>query len=313
MQCISLCVFLTPGLLWAGEADDGPDPDTMTFSTAKIKQESQRPRLSIEVVYPQVTILERDELRSAQFNALIKKFVTDRVNKFRSTYSQSIKKKSDGLPEKCNYYQLHIGYDLTAIDPIKYVSVRFDESSFTACSAHPEHKQYAINYDLRHNQQLKLADLFKTDSNYLEKVAQYCQMKLSKKLSSAFEPRGVAPLPENYQVWSVGRNGLWLTFPEYQVAPYALGPQEVIIPFRQIVDLANPKKSIIGCIRNTITCSYPVRAASATDDASGPSISAYVESEDEDDDSDDDVAEGAVDNSALDAVATAPINGPEFN
>ena len=42
---------------------------------------------------------------------------------------------------------------------------------------------------------------------------------------------GAKPTPENYAVWNVSADGLVITFNEYQVAAYAAGPQEVVIPF----------------------------------------------------------------------------------
>ncbi|MFO7584726.1 MAG: DUF3298 domain-containing protein, partial [Anaerolineales bacterium] len=42
---------------------------------------------------------------------------------------------------------------------------------------------------------------------------------------------GAEPLPENYRNWNLTYEGLLITFDEYQVAPYAAGMQQVLVPF----------------------------------------------------------------------------------
>ena len=52
---------------------------------------------------------------------------------------------------------------------------------------------------------------------------------------------GAKPTPENYAVWNISAEGLVITFNEYQVAAYAAGPQEVVIPFAALKDILDPQ------------------------------------------------------------------------
>jgi hypothetical protein len=48
-------------------------------------------------------------------------------------------------------------------------------------------------------------------------------------------------VPENYAVWNLSAEGLVITFNEYQVAAYAVGPQVVVIPFTALKDISDPR------------------------------------------------------------------------
>jgi hypothetical protein len=52
---------------------------------------------------------------------------------------------------------------------------------------------------------------------------------------------GARPTPENYAVWNVSAEGVVITFNEAQVAAYAAGPQEVVIPFATLKDIFDPQ------------------------------------------------------------------------
>ena len=55
-----------------------------------------------------------------------------------------------------------------------------------------------------------------------------------------FWEEGALPRADNYQVWNISPEGLQITFDEYQVAPYAAGPQSVQIPYSDVKSLARP-------------------------------------------------------------------------
>jgi hypothetical protein len=46
---------------------------------------------------------------------------------------------------------------------------------------------------------------------------------------------------ENYRNWNITPDGLMITFDEYQVAPYAAGPQTVTVPYSELRGLINPE------------------------------------------------------------------------
>jgi hypothetical protein len=122
------------------------------------------------------------------------------------------------------------------------LSVIFYVDGYVMGAAHPFHYSYALNYSLDRARILGLDDLFLSGSNYLEVLSTYCLEDLARQGVLAWE-EGVQPAPENYQRWNVTPEGLLVSFDEYTVAPYAAGPQAVVVPYallKEIIDAGGP-------------------------------------------------------------------------
>ena len=91
---------------------------------------------------------------------------------------------------------------------------------------------------------LKLSDLFQPNSNYLKLLSGYCFTTLQKELGEGIDGKwlgdGAGPKADNYKSWNVTPDGLQITFDAYQVAAYALGPQEVIVPYSALKAIIKP-------------------------------------------------------------------------
>ena len=90
---------------------------------------------------------------------------------------------------------------------------------------------------------LALSDLFKADSDYLGAIADYAVNDLKARDALFFE-EGAAPTAENYQIWNLTPEGLLITFDPYQVAPYAAGTQEVLVPYLELLEIIDPQGPI---------------------------------------------------------------------
>ncbi len=111
-------------------------------------------------------------------------------------------------------------------------------------AAHPYHYSITVNYDLTQGRDLTLDDLFLPNSSYLQVISDECKRQLTERqigFDSDVFSTGADPLPENYKFWNVTKDGLIITFSEYQVAPYAAGPQVVPVPFSLLKDVLNPQ------------------------------------------------------------------------
>ena len=141
---------------------------------------------------------------------------------------------------------IDVGYNIEYADD-DLISVRFGEETFTG-GAHPNHGTFTLTYDLKKGRELKLADLFKPGSKYLDAIADYATRDLqARKDPDSGENLGIAkddweegakPTADNYQNWNVTKKGLMITFPPYQVAAYAYGPQTVIVPISKLMGIA---------------------------------------------------------------------------
>lgn len=134
------------------------------------------------------------------------------------------------------------------------ISLLFQTSEYFG-GAHPLEQHTTITYDLSNGRVLNLSDLFTPGADYLARISQYCIQELYR--NNSLEPEqirsGAAPLVENYQNWSLTPNGLLITFEEYQVGPYAAGPQWILVPFDSLADLINPQ----GPIKNSTRIGQP--------------------------------------------------------
>jgi hypothetical protein len=122
------------------------------------------------------------------------------------------------------------------------LSILFSNMAYFG-GAHPGTSHESLNYDLTDRRKLELGDLFLPGSPYLEIIADYSIRSLRDQEQFLFDyyEENAAPEIENYRVWSITRRGLLVIFEEYQVAPYASGPQYVLIPYDEIGFIINPE------------------------------------------------------------------------
>jgi hypothetical protein len=81
---------------------------------------------------------------------------------------------------------------------------------------------------------LDLDDLFLPDVDHLAALAAFWEADITSR-DPAFWPDGASPADVNYRNWNITPDGLLITFDEYQVAPYAAGPQEIEVPYIALV------------------------------------------------------------------------------
>ena len=116
----------------------------------------------------------------------------------------------------------------------------FDASVYSAGAAHPNSFSHSVNYDRVAQAPLQLAALFRANAPYLELIATYCRDELAGKAVLEF-PEGVEPTAENFQNWNITDEGLRISFDPYQVAPYAWGPQQVLVPLDELGAIVLPE------------------------------------------------------------------------
>ena len=121
------------------------------------------------------------------------------------------------------------------------LSVLFEVISYTG-GAHPGSIHRVLNYDLAARKPLSLGDLFKAEADFLGMIHAYCVEALRQRPEMVFPEfeQYLAPVAEHYRVWSLSPQGILITFEEYHVAPYAAGPQQVLVPFSVLENILDP-------------------------------------------------------------------------
>lgn len=203
------------------------------FKEKKIAE--NRKNYSIEISYP-LMALSKYPTGLEKFNSLIHNYFQSQVKEFRDDYREGESAGVTDVPWSL-YYSYEINYKSASL-----VSILFTGSNYCG-GAHPSPVFYSVNFDLEKGRIVAVKDLFRKGSGYYEKLSVLCIRELKKRdISSSSEliNEGASSRAENFDCFYFKSDALVILFPPYQVAPYAAGPQEVIIPFRSIRDLIDP-------------------------------------------------------------------------
>lgn len=210
-------------------------------------EENKKQRLTIDTAYPQ--LVGGDAAIADAFNKAISGFTTKAVSDFKKenkTDLEAMAKDSEAGPG----YSLDVSYHTTHADK-NLISVLVWRYQFTG-GAHGGSASTAFNYDLNSGRMLKLADLFQPNSGYLKAISAYCITTLTKELGDVdaeWLRNGAGPKPENFKSWNITPDGLQITFDAYQVAAYAFGPQEVVVPYSALKAFIKPDGALAAFVK----------------------------------------------------------------
>lgn len=205
----------------------------VTLISQPFSETNPTPPFTITSQTPQLT--GSNDPRVQAFNQRLNELVTKEVDTFRQSFLQNT------APTVSNGSSLDVTYTLASQIGDLW-SFKFDVSFYSDGAAHPGSYSITLNYDLGQGKELALADLFLPSANYLDVIANYCIAELSKQpFFDASFSEGAKPTLENYRNWNITPEGLMITFDEYQVAPYAAGPQQVLVPYSELQAVINPQ------------------------------------------------------------------------
>lgn len=111
----------------------------------------------------------------------------------------------------------------------RLLSIRFQELRDTG-GAHPNTAFASFVFDMRAGRRLSLADLFTDEPAALRLLSELAARRMEMALDGSVFPEGYAPKAENFSVFVLDGADLVFTFPQYQVASYAQGPQILRVP-----------------------------------------------------------------------------------
>ena len=198
------------------------------------REEGQLPKYTISAQTPLLAGVE--DPRSQAFNEAVSDLIQHEIKYFRKNVLAQMPAQpvSSGSSFDVQFVVIFQGGGLW--------SLKFSFSGYADGAAHPYHYSLTYNYDLEQGKQISLEELFPADSDYLSALSSYCIAELSKRdigFYGGFQ-QGAEPTPDNYRNWNITADGLLVTFDEYQVAPYAAGPQVVSVPYSKLSTLINP-------------------------------------------------------------------------
>lgn len=259
----SLMLLLISNPIFAewGTQTPGPESESVAITDQlkivpkTIHDANQELHYKIDVNYPQ--IVGSDLPASAQlFNKAASDMANEEVQQFKK-YVIADMPHMQTLPDDVKHNSLSIDYDIAVVKPANQtdISVRYSYEGSQAGRAHPYHKYSVLNFDLTNGKVLELADLFKPKANFLKFMASYASEKLTAKLEDKWMiTEGTKPIAKNFKHWNLESDGILITFPEYQVAPYVYGAQEISIPYEKMKDIIAPDAPLFSCAQNTKGC-----------------------------------------------------------
>lgn len=208
--------------------------------TKEMKEENKKEKYSVNAEYPELTGTSNSN--SGKFNQEVKNLIAKEVKEFKDGVMEA-SAGGDESSDTGNGSDIQIFYDvMLATDDL--ISVSFEISAYSQGAAHPSNYSQVLNYDLKAGNTLKLADLFKPNSDFLGAISRFSISDLKSQFGndadSEWIERGAGPDKDNYLNWNISRKGLVVTFDSYQVASYAEGAKHVIVPFVTLKDVSKP-------------------------------------------------------------------------
>ncbi|HTP02081.1 MAG TPA: RsiV family protein [Anaerolineales bacterium] len=205
---------------------------SVKLQSSPLEEQGQASAYKITAEVP--VLVGKQDARINAFNALMLATVRSAADNFK----QQVANLPAAPDAQTSTFDLR--YNLVS-PPGNILSLKFDIQTFLSGAAHPGTISRTVSFDLQEGRQLSLADLFASDVDFLTPISEYCIAELGNR-DIGFEgfELGATADPGNYRNWNITSDGLMITFDEYQVAPYAAGPQTVVIPFRDLAQLIRP-------------------------------------------------------------------------
>lgn len=131
-------------------------------------------------------------------------------------------------------YTLYVTYnESTYKDILSYI---FYIETYTG-GAHPDHKIWTVNYDVKKNEFITIDTLINNNPDILKALSEASRKKLLKNpkiTSTEMMYSGTTPEKTNFEHFNFLENGLVIYFERYQVAPYVSGSISVTIPYHEL-------------------------------------------------------------------------------
>lgn len=216
----------------------------LRFIPRVIRAGNKRLRYTVKAKYPQA--VGAKDARILNLNRAITDLITSDVNDFKKDFEAP----EERMGAVGSYYESAYSVRHSRND---IVSIAFYIDTFFEGAAHGNHNYLVLNYDLKAGKTIKLAELFRPNSNYLNLISAYSIKSLTEKLKDSSDAdwikTGAEAKDENYKNWNITSRGLEIGFDPYQVAAYVYGPQEVLIPYSELKDVINPNGPLAKLVK----------------------------------------------------------------
>ena len=217
----------------------------------QIREKNKKLKYEVSAAYPQ--LIGVTDPNYDRFNQTVRNLISRKVGDFKKEMTPSA--EDELAPDENPVIDDSLGSDITvnyelALAKDDLIAIQFTVSSYSAGAAHPNSYTEVVNFDLKNGKLLKLADLFLPGSKYLETLSNFCIQELKKQAKAQGDyaamdddwiKRGAGAELTNYDNWTITKKGMGITFDPYQVAAYAAGPQNVLVPYSAVKEIIKPE------------------------------------------------------------------------
>jgi hypothetical protein len=187
-----------------------------------------------------------EDFKTTGYFDAVNSHIKDILDPWFAYFMESAKAALKDMPADAPWtFQLQADYAVEYYSG-KILSLSFTDYTFTG-GAHGSTISETYNYDLVNKKEIRLSDIFKSGSDYLKFVSDYCFEDIKKQntlmgmdpMEDMIKP-GVDPsVPENYARFLLTEDSLIIRFDQYQVGPGAAGSYTVRIGYEKFKELIN--------------------------------------------------------------------------
>ena len=161
-----------------------------------------------------------------------------RVAEWAEQHADQFAADSAGKGPDESPYSLDVSYTVTRNDSEMFETL-FEYDSYTG-GAHPNHELFTLNFMLPDGAQVYLPEIVGLDG--IKRVSELARKNLIDELTKGSDPSsnedmvrmGTEPQADDFDIFTITKSELILYFSDYQVAPYASGPQMTRIPLSKL-------------------------------------------------------------------------------
>jgi hypothetical protein len=233
MKVFFSCILALFLMTVAAASAKASDPHGHGFLPCKINEKGKG--FSIEVSYPKA---EGDAI-----NASLQKFnkhIKERVEREVETFRKQAREDAEYVDKSPAPWKFALDYDLKYSDR-NIISLLFSGSAYTG-GAHPAPLNFTVLYDIKKEKEIAFGELFTPGTPCLKTASDFCLESLRKIVpKDELEETGAAPKEDNFKNYYMTMKGITIFFPPYQVASYASGSKEILIPFETFKGMLLPQ------------------------------------------------------------------------
>ena len=213
--------------------------DDIKVENKEFNEKNDELRYEIKVNYPQLKGMSNEDAQ-VKINSYIEYFITQSIKDSKNEM------KDWQIPDELDFnssFEFNYGVDNLNNDVF---SIRIENFSYYAGAAHPSTYISSMNFNLTNGEYINFSELFRSDSDYLQYISDFCIFDLKRsgreneiEFDDEWLNTGAGPIEENFKSYNITEKGLIITFNDYQVGPYVIGQQEVLIPYEKITNIVN--------------------------------------------------------------------------